>query len=628
MRFSPDFLDELRLRMPIADVVGRKVKLTRRGKEHTGLCPFHNEKTPSFTVNEAKGFYHCFGCGAHGDVIKFVMETEALAFPEAIERLAGEAGLQLPAYSDGDRERDDRRKTLYDVTEMAAGWFETQLKSGIGQGALAYLQDRGLDQNIIGAFRLGFAPDSRTLLRDALKARGCTDQQLVDTGLVIAPEDGGEPYDRFRNRVMFPITDRRGKVVAFGGRALGEARAKYLNSPETELFHKGALLYNLATARAASKAADRLIVVEGYMDVIGLARGGFKDAVAPLGTALTEQQLLEAWRLCPEPILCFDGDNAGMRAAERAIERALPNLSAGQSLRFATLPPGEDPDSLVAGQGAAAMQSVLESAQPLVDLLWRVELERQPVDTPERRAGFKARLQARLKEIKNPDVHRFYRDELGNRLQRLWQAVPPGPGRRRGGQPSRGFQRGAPIPVSRELLNTPLARGQDFTNHRRERLILLTVLNHPALLERHEEELLSVDLASPELDKLREAILRIAASCHSAGMPLDSTVLKNHLHEEGLDKAVARLEGDKGLVGDSFARTDAENEIADQGLRSLLQSSQLELLRLELETAEVDAMSDDPEEALRGANRAQDLRSQIERLVTGEAETGAGARAG
>ncbi|MFN3232801.1 MAG: DNA primase [Alphaproteobacteria bacterium] len=623
MRFSPDFLDELRLRLRIADVVGRKVKLVRRGKEHTGLCPFHKEKTPSFTVNDDKGFYHCFGCGAHGDVIKFAMETEGLAFPEAVERLAGEAGLQLPAYSDSDREKDDRRQSLHEVLETATKWFEAQLRAGIGQGALAYVRDRGLDQPLIESFRLGFAPDNRTMLRDAMKARGVTDQQLADTGLVITPEDGGEPYDRFRNRLIFPITDRRGRVVAFGGRALGDARAKYLNSPETELFHKGTLLYNLSTARAASRAADRLIIVEGYMDVIGLARGGFKEAVAPLGTALTEQQLIEAWRLVPEPILCFDGDNAGMRAAERAIERALPNLAPGQSLRFATLPAGEDPDSLVAAQGAPAMQAVLDSAQSLVDLLWRVELERQPVDTPERRAGFKARLQERLKEIRNPDVNRLYRDEFGVRLQALW-APPrqqrPGPGRGFRPAGARGYQ--YQPPVSRELLNTPLARGQDFTNHRRERLILLTVLNHPMLLERHEEEILAVDLASPELDKLREAILRIAASCSAAGEALDSLALKNHLHEEGLDKAVSRLEGDKGLVGEVSAQPDADVAVAGLALQSLLENSRLALLEKELLLAEAERLSQDPQEARRADERAKDLRLERERLKALQASLG------
>ena len=633
MRFGPDFLDELRLRAPIADVIGRKVKLTKKGKEHSGLCPFHNEKTPSFTVSEDKGFYHCFGCGAHGDVVKFVMETEALSFPEAVERLAGEAGMALPAYSEGERERDEQRKTLYDVMETAAGWFQSQLQAGIGRGAAEYLQKRGLTRETIETFRLGFAPDSRSQLKEALGARKITEQQLIDTGLVIKPDDGpgggGAAYDRFRGRVMFPIMDGQGRVVAFGGRALGEAKAKYLNSPETTLFHKGAMLYNMGMARTAARANDRVIVAEGYMDVIALAQAGFKEAVAPLGTAVTEQQIMLLWRMAPEPILCFDGDNAGRRAAERALERALPLLKAGQSLRFAYLPKGEDPDSLVKTNGSAAMEEVLGAARPLIDVLWTTELERSPIDTPERRAGFKARLQDRLKDIRDSDVKRFYRDEMGARMQRLWaQPSSSRPGQRRGRMRSRPYGSFAreggssaregfrPVAtVSRELLGTPLAKGRSFTTHRRERLLLLTVLNHPALLDQYEEALLHIDLSSGELDNLRAAIIGIAASCRTSDMPLESQTIKNHLHQQGLDQAVKRLEGDKGLLGDKFAHPDAAPESAEKGLKSLLQASQLQVLQEELEAAEIDAMSDDGEEAKRAAGRALDLRGQIEALL-------------
>lgn len=620
MRFGPDFLDELRLRAPIAEVVGRKVKLIKRGKEHSGLCPFHSEKTPSFTVSEDKGFYHCFGCGAHGDVVKFVMETEGLSFPEAVERLAGEAGMALPAYSDADRERDDKRKTLYDVMDTAAGWFQSQLQAGIGREAAAYLQKRGLTRETIETFRLGFAPDSRTLLKDALTARKITEDQLVDTGLVIKPEDGPAdrraPYDRFRHRIMFPILDGQGRVVAFGGRALGDAKAKYLNSPETTLFHKGAMLYNMGPARTAARANDRVIVAEGYMDVIALAQAGFREAVAPLGTAVTEQQLMLLWRMAPEPILCFDGDNAGQRAAERALERALPLLKAGQSLRFAYLPKGEDPDSLVKTNGPSAMEEVLDAARPLIDVLWSIEYQRGPLDTPERRAGLKARLQDRLRDIRDADVKRFYRDDMGARMQQLW-AQPPRTARRRGshaGQGRGGFAAPPVVTVSRELLGTPLAKGRSFTTHRRERLLLLTILNHPALLDRYEEVLMDTDLSSGDLDKLRASIIGIAADCRSSDERLESQTIKNHLHQQGLDQAVKRLEGDRALVGDKFAHPDAPLEDAEKGLQSLLQASQLQVLQDELEAAELDAMSEDEEEAKRAAGRALDLRGQIESL--------------
>jgi DNA primase len=621
MRFTPEFLDELRLRVRLTDVVGRKVRLVRKGRESGGLCPFHNEKTPSFTVNDDKGFYHCFGCGAHGNVIDFVMNTEGLSFTEAVERLAGEAGLALPAWSEGDRAQDDRRKSQHEVMEIAAAWYQAQLAAGVGRHARDYLQKRGLSAETVKTFRLGYAPEPRTAFKDAMLARKIDEPLLVDTGMLIRPEDGGATYDRFRDRVMFPITDPQGRIVGFGGRALGDAPAKYLNSPETGLFHKGRLLYNHAMARASARAADRVVVAEGYMDVIAMAQAGLKEAVAPLGTAVTEDQLALLWRMAPEPIFCFDGDAAGLRAAERAMMRALPLLKPGQSLRVATLPKGEDPDTLIRGQGVGAMRDVLERARPLIDVLWEVELARQPADTPERRAGFKARLRERLAEIADPEVRGFYKDEFDTRVQAMWSprrderpGARPGPGRR--GPPGRGRGRfDTPVPVSRELLATPLARGAGFTNHRRERLILLTVLNHPDLIEAHHDELMAVDLDSDELDKLRAAIIRIAASCHQSDDKLESSTIRNHLYEEGFGRAVQRLEGDKGLVGDLFAKPDATADSADQGLRSLLQASQLQLLQHELEAAEVDAMSDDRDEAERATHRARDIRAQIEALV-------------
>jgi DNA primase len=618
MRFTPEFLDELRLRVRLTDVVGRKVKLVRKGRESGGLCPFHNEKTPSFTVNDDKGFYHCFGCGAHGNVIDFVMHTEGLGFPEAVERLAGEAGLALPVSSEHDRAQDDRRKGLHEVLETAAAWYQSQLAAGIGRHARDYLARRGLSAETVKTFRLGFAPEARTALKDALIARKIGEQQLVDAGMLIKPEDGGASYDRFRDRVMFPITDAQGRMVGFGGRALGDAPAKYLNSPETTLFHKGRLLYNHAQARAAARSADRVIVAEGYMDVIAMAQAGLKEAVAPLGTAVTEDQLALLWRMAPEPVFCFDGDAAGLRAAERALLRALPLLKAGQSLRFATLPKGEDPDTLIKDQGVGAMRDVLERAKPLIDVLWQIELERQPVDTPERRAGFKARLRERLAEIADPDVRGFYKEEFDLRVRALWS--PGRDGRTAGPRDGRPAYRGKgrfapPVPVSRELLSTPLARGAGFTNHRRERLILLTVLNHPRLIEVYHEELMAVDLDSDELDKLRAAIIRIAASCHQSDDKLESSTIRNHLYGEGFGRAVQRLEGDKGLVGDVFAKPDATADSAEQGLRSLLRASQLQLLQHELETAEVDALSDDSDEAERAAHRARDIREQIASLM-------------
>ncbi len=623
MRFQPDFLDELRLRIPIADVVGRRVKLQRKGHEHTGLCPFHNEKTASFTVNDEKAFYHCFGCGAHGDVIKFLMETEGLSFPESVERLAGEAGLALPERTSVDEESSRKRSTLYDVMEKAASWFESQLHSNIGSGASAYVEGRGLTNATVTEFRMGFAPESRTMLHDALLARGVTEDQLVDAGLVIKPDDGGVSYDRFRNRLMFPIFDPQGRVVAFGGRALGEARAKYLNSPETSLFHKGRLLYNLKRARESARQTNRLIVVEGYMDVIALFQSGFADVVAPLGTAVTEQQIELMWRITPEPILCFDGDIAGRRASARAMERVMPMLHPAHSLRFAYLPQGEDPDSLVIKSGSVAFEDVLIAARTLVDELWTNTLEASPVDTPERRAGLKSRLDQAIGEIRDDTVRRLYFEELGNRfraLNRLGQVGDGGHTRSRATrQTGRKYSdssagRFAPT-VSQELLRTHLAQNSTPTGSLRERLLLLTILNHPALLDTYEHEFDNFTMSSPDLDKMRLEIIGIAADCRSKNIELESYVIKDQLKDQGLGDAVERLENDPALTSTKFARQSSSQDSADRGFSAMLETNRLDILLVELEEAELDAaLGEDAAEVERAVHRVKSLREQINAL--------------
>jgi DNA primase len=357
MAFSPAFLDELRARINLSDVVGRRVRLIRRGHEHSGLCPFHNEKTPSFTLNDDKGFFHCFGCGAHGDVIGFVMKTENLSFPEAVERLADEAGLAIPKSAPEDAARAKVELSLFAVTEAAGKWFQERLRAPDGRIAREYLAGRGVDAQTIARFRLGFAPDGRGALKSALAAQGFPESLMITAGLLVVPEDGRPAYDRFRGRLMFPIEDPRGRVVAFGGRILGDGEPKYLNSPETPLFHKGRQLYGLRHAREILKAPNlagqpSLLVVEGYMDAIAALSVGIA-AVAPLGTALGEDQIALLWRLVAEPVLCFDGDSAGLRAAGRAAERGLPLVKPGFSLSFATLPKGDDPDTLVRCAGHA-----------------------------------------------------------------------------------------------------------------------------------------------------------------------------------------------------------------------------------------------------------------------------------
>jgi DNA primase len=527
MAFPPSFLEDLRQRVSITDVVGRKVRLIRRGHEASGLCPFHNEKSPSFTVSEDKGFYHCFGCGAHGDVIGFVMNSDGLDFRNAVEKLAAEAGLSVPQESPESRDRAERQATLTSVTELAAKFFEAQLGAAGGKAGLAYLQHRGLSTDTIKRFRLGFSPDSRTALKAYLEKQSVPEDLSVEAGLLIRPEEGGASYDRFRGRVMFPILDRRGQVIAFGGRILSDEKPKYLNSPETPLFHKGRVLYGLSHAQKAARDKNEIVATEGYMDVIALAQAGFPQAVAPLGTALTEEQIELLWRMVPEPILCFDGDAAGQKAAARAADRVIPILKPGLSLRFAWMPTGEDPDSLVKAQGAAAMRQILDAAEPLVEVFWRMVLADRPLDTPERRSGFKRDLLAAVGRIADKSIQDAYRQDMLGRLDQLFNY------RRRDGRggdgqaangngsanrpysnfgrqgrngfdqlPNAGMGRNQPR-WSREphLAETGgLAARQGVASTRRlpYEIVLATLLNHPDLVHRHGEAVALLHFPGPQ----------------------------------------------------------------------------------------------------------------------------------
>ncbi|MSO76176.1 MAG: DNA primase [Alphaproteobacteria bacterium] len=536
MAFPPQFLDELRVRVSLADLVGRRVKLVRRGREQVGLCPFHNEKTPSFTLNEDKGFFHCFGCGAHGDAIAFIMRAENLAYPEAVEKLAAAAGLEVPRTSPAERARAERATTLYQTVEAAAAWYEKQLRLPSGKPALDYLQGRGLDGPTIARFRLGFAPDLRGALKGSLARDGIDEAGLVEAGLMKRREEGpatGEAFDYFRGRIMFPITDRRGRVVAFGGRIMGDGQPKYLNSPETPLFHKGGLLYGLAQAREAARVAGDVILVEGYMDVIALAQAGLAHVVAPLGTALGEEQLRMLWRLAPEPLICFDGDEAGQRAAARAIERALPLLAPGRSLRLARLPAGEDPDSLIRRQGAQAIAAVREAALPMVDAIWRLEAGARPVDTPERRADFVTRLRARSASIRDGTVRELYRREFERRVENHFgqrrpsiRAQPWGAGRpagRPGFRPALGLAPVHRAPVSLDDIQ--------FMG------VIAACLNHPELLVEMAEPLGKLTLPGGMLDNVRQQALNLIG----AGQALDAEGVRAHLLACGLGGAVAAI---------------------------------------------------------------------------------------
>src|SRR5216684_1117168 len=562
MAFPPGFLDELRSRVPLGDLVGRRVRLTRRGREQAGLCPFHNEKTPSFYVVEDKGFFHCFGCGAHGDAIGFVMRADNLDFIEAVERLAGEAGIAVPQQTPQDRERAQRQKTLLEALAAAADFYEAQLWAPAGGRAREYLTARGLDEETIRRFRLGWAPEDRQSLRRALAA-DFPEPLLHEAGLLRTPEDGGNPYDYFRGRVMFPIGDRAGRVIAFGARALGDDQPKYLNSPDTPVFEKGRMLYAWAAARAGlalqPEGTAAAIVVEGYMDVIALYRAGFATAVASLGTALTEMQLAELWRLSPEPVLCFDGDTAGQRAALRALGRALPILQPGRSLRFAALPPGEDPDSLIRGAGAPAFAAILAAARPLSEMLWQAELAARPIDTPERRADLEGRLMAQAGVIADRTVQNEYRRFLRDRLFQLGRVGRPAPGS------ARGSRRGAvPSALEREGPPPPLPGSPG----RRNREVFLAVfVRWPGMIEEWIEEIAAIDVPEPELDSLRRAILEIA----HAHPGLDAGGFQQHLANCGHAQILSALTVTVARHAGFAARGGDDPEFIRLGLTETLQ---------------------------------------------------------
>jgi|RhiMethySRZTD1v2_1073278.scaffolds.fasta_scaffold00148_73 DNA primase len=579
MRFPPQFLDDIRARLPVSDVVGRRVKLKKSGREWRGLSPFNREKTPSFFVNDQKGSWFDFSAGKNGDIFGFVMATEGLSFPEAVERLASMAGLPMPVASPDAEVRQEKRKTLYDIMELAAKFFEATLAARAGAHARGYLADRGLEPATQLQFRLGYAPAERFALKDDLGAHGVSVDDMVEAGLLVAADDIPLPYDRFRDRVMFPITDLRGRVVAFGGRALqADASAKYLNSPETPLFRKGATLYNLAPARAAAHQGAPVVVAEGYIDVIALVTAGYPGAVAPLGTALTEDQLALLWKMTDEPVLCFDGDPAGRRAAYRVIDIALERLSPGKSLRFAVLPPGQDPDDLARSGGAEALAEVLASARPLSDMLWGRETEAGSFDTPERRAALEARLATTLQSIGDETVRKYYRDDLAGRIRALFGRPADSAGRRgRSGRQSprswaaysgsasapaaRRTDRGSRIPwgslapASSGLTASPIVRGSRSAMPAREALILVAVLHHPWLLESHAEQLAELEFRHPDAGRLRRAVLDAAAGHPQA--PLEPALLREAVTAAGFGPLLARVQAAITHPSDWPARPDA-----------------------------------------------------------------------
>jgi DNA primase len=582
-------LDEFKARLPLAEIVARHVRLTRRGRDLWGCCPFHNEKTPSFHVVQDKGFYHCFGCGQHGNAIDFVMALEGLDFAQAIARLAELTGLPEPRRSGAPAVAVDH--ALYAANEAAARWFAGRLESAQGAEAAAYLAGRGLDRVTIERFGLGYAPGDRAALKRALLAEGYSEQALIEAGLLVAPDDGGASFDRFRHRVMFPIHDRRGRVVGFGGRALGEAKAKYLNTPETAAFHKGELLYGLALARPAVRERTTVVVAEGYMDVIALARAGFANAVAPLGTAITEVQLGLLWQLADEPILCLDGDEAGLRAGHRLIERALPLLKPGKSLRFALMPRGVDPDDMVRRWGPASLAAKLRDAKPLLDFLWDSEIRHKVLDTPERRAALRQRLRALAQSIAERNLRWLFQQSVEQR----WQAQFGGRGR-----PATGRQ--ASMPGLARTVG-PDRLGARVTSPARpaEWEILAPVLVRPELLHEIEEELAAFEFVEVELGALRESIL----AWYNESGHLDLAGLNNHLCEVGFARLIERLSGEDPMTA-WYRRDGPSSDEVLEGWRARVVRQRLLAERRTMREVNAEAIAQEREEDARTYSLAVD----------------------
>jgi len=651
MRFSPHLLDEIRGRLPVSQVVGRKVALKKKGREWVGLSPFKVEKTPSFYVNDQKGFYHCFASGEHGDIFTFLIKTEGLSFPEAVERLAGEAGVQLPRPEPRDQQIYDQRQRLSAILEASVTYFEDQLASAAGADARRYLTEkRGLRRETIKAFRLGYAPNSRTALMDNLTSQGFSREEIALSGMIISGEDIREPYDRFRHRVMFPIADWKGRTIAFGGRALDpDAPAKYLNSPETPLFHKGHNLYNAHGARSPAYDKGRVIAVEGYMDVVALSEGGFPEAVAPLGTALTPDQVGLLWRITPEPILCFDGDSAGKKAAFRAIDTVLPILKPGQSVRFAFLPDGLDPDDLVRQQGPEAMEAVLNTAQPLAQVLFDREWAQDEWSTPERRARLEQQIRLLVARIEEPSVRGHYEQDMRRRLAAAWGAGqsatpfrpsretgfgrqswagnrPPGQHGTRGGHRSghsQGIGRsrwaghgesGPGMGPGRAMASSSLLKSQLVTGDRgrpgyRELLLARTLLNHPWVADEDAERLAAVVFTSPAIQRLADAILAAVSLDNS----LDTPALRSHLGNIGLGGVLDLVERSVTHKCDRFAEPDAGRAEVEVSWRHALALHERQVgLKAALESAERAWHEDRNEDAYQ---RICELQAELERLA-------------
>ncbi|MGF9691775.1 DNA primase [Rhizobium sp. 0TCS1.26] len=657
MRFSNSFLDEIRDRVPISAVVGRRVTWDRKKSnvsrgDYWACCPFHGEKSPSFHCEDRKGRYHCFGCGVSGDHFRFMQELEGLNFPEAVQQLADLAGVPMPQPDVQAERREKERGTLHDVMELATLFFQDQLQSAGGAKARAYLRDRGLTAKTIETFRLGYAPESRNALKEHLAGKGVPREQIEACGLVVHGEGVAVSYDRFRDRIMFPILSSRDKVIAFGGRAMSpDAPAKYLNSNETELFHKGNVLYNFTRARRASQAAVKgqvrsadgdgltIIAVEGYMDVIALHQAGVENAVAPLGTALTENQLELLWRMSPQPILCFDGDGAGLRAASRAADLALPHIKPGRSVRFALLPDGKDPDDLVRQEGRAPFDRVLAQAKPLAEMIWMREAQNGTFDTPEKRAELEARLKQIISVIGDESVKRFYQQDVRERLNAFFRPAMAQGGARQGFS-QQGFSprgrgqdggRGSPngfagtgprnLGVSDRLARSGLVRGYQELPALREVVLAITIVNHPELLLEEYDEIAAIDFENRDLQRFWSAMLPAAAT---AGIQLSREYLIEKLNAQGFEPLVKALEQQVRNARLWTATAQAAMEDAREGYRQALslhkRTKALRVQKMELEREISSATEAADENSIEPLLRAlSEVQLEIVRMENQEA---------
>ena len=564
------FIEELRAKVSIVDVVGAKVNLVRKGREYQACCPFHNEKTPSFTVNEAKGFYHCFGCGAHGDIVKFEMEANGLPFLDALRKLADKAGLEMPKLSHEDHAHSEERKTQYEIMEMAVAYFERCLRLPEGRHGLEYFYARGFGDEIISKFRLGYAPANNGL-KSWLASKGVSEHDMIELGLAAmsSREGTSRVFDFFRDRVIIPIFDKSNRPIAFGGRVMNDGQPKYLNSPETPIFNKRHTLYNLNNAREKGYEAKNIIVCEGYMDVIALSKFGFEYAVAPLGTALTEEQITEAWKVCEEPTLCFDGDGAGIKAAIRSVDRALPILKPGYSLKYIFLPDKQDPDEFLRAKGHDAFAEYLTKTTPLVDLLWKKNFDNVPVATPEQKALVEKNIMDEVAKITHEQVRSYYQQAMKQRIyyelgKGAWLAsISQGNKWNGQGRQKTGWQ----VPVKVQV-----TRPKTTLDELVLKFVLSALIFYPELILQFEEKMSLFSFPNAELQKLFDTMLEIV-NAHDGDEAFNSNVLCAELEEKGLKKLLNSLWELKMFrlqkPFESNLRRDIETKLAEVQIRQL-----------------------------------------------------------